>query len=113
MCMHYTAGGFLENIVFGYSGVWYQEDALQLSPTLPPLNVTSLVIRGLSYCAGSITVGVNDTHIWVQRVSGPSMTVTDSDEHSYALVSGGDVVVVPGNQTLWIALGKQPGYDVV
>ena len=39
------AGGFLENIVFGYGGVHYSENGLELSPSLPPGNATELVIR--------------------------------------------------------------------
>jgi len=40
------AGGFLENLVFGYGGVKHTATSLELTPSLPPLGVTAMTLRG-------------------------------------------------------------------
>jgi hypothetical protein len=64
------AGGFLENIVFGYGGLHYSADGLEMTASLPPMNVTSLTLRGIAFAGGSVRLVVNATHQTLSRMSG-------------------------------------------
>jgi len=64
------AGGFLENIVFGYGGLRYTDAGLTLAPSLPPNGVTSLTIRGVSYSDSTVRMTVNASHILLSQSSG-------------------------------------------
>lgn len=70
MCAAVTPGGFLENLVFGYGGVHYTEAGLQLSPSLPPWNVTEFVLRGLNFADGTVRVVINASHVCVSHTAG-------------------------------------------
>ena len=69
------AGGFLENIVFGYGGLHYSSDGLALHPSLPPMNVTSMTLRGIAYAEGTVRLEVNATHQTLSRTSGCALTI--------------------------------------
>eukprot|EP00040_Diaphanoeca_grandis_P028989 m.168666 g.168666 ORF g.168666 m.168666 type:complete len:859 (-) comp31531_c1_seq2:146-2722(-) len=92
------AGGFLENLVFGYGGVRYGEDGcLHLSPSLPPLGVTSLVIRGLAFGDGTIRLEVSASHVSLSRNGGSSLMVfpPNSTEATQMLTAPRSTVVSP------------------
>ncbi len=69
------AGGFLENIVFGYGGIHYSPAGLALHPSLPPMNVTHMTLRGIAYAQGTVRLAVNATHQMLSRTSGCALNM--------------------------------------
>ena len=69
------AGGFLENLVFGYGGLHYDTSGLSISASLPPWNVTEFTLRGVAYAGGTLRLAVNGTHQHLSRTSGPPVLV--------------------------------------
>ena len=69
------AGGFLENIVFGYMGLRYEPSGLSIAPSLPPYNVSELTLRGVAFAGGTVRLTVNSTHLTLSRTSGTQLTV--------------------------------------
>ena len=55
----------------------YQPGRLSLSPSLPPLGVTALTLRGLAFHGGTIRVTVTADRLTVSRTSGPVLAVTE------------------------------------
>jgi len=82
------AGGFMENIVFGYGGLRYDQHGLHLSASLPTeQGVTALVIRGVAFGGGTVRLEVSATQQSLSRTSGPPLTVTSSGGMREALAA--------------------------
>ena len=69
------AGGFLENIVFGYGGLHYSEAGLSIGASLPPFGVTELTLRGIAFAGGTVRLVINGTHQTLSRTSGGQLRV--------------------------------------
>jgi hypothetical protein len=69
------AGGFLENIVFGYGGLRYGEEGLSISASLPPLRVTAMTLRGGACAGGTLRLWLNGTHQTLSRTAGGAVDV--------------------------------------
>ena len=70
-CLHFLtgAGGFLQTMLFGYGslrvprpGVWR---VLPTGPVLPPMGVTSVVLRGIHLQGAVANMAYNETHVCV------------------------------------------------
>ena len=69
------AGGFLENIVFGYGGLQYSATGLSISASLPPYNINQFTLRGIAFGDGTVRLVVNSTHQTLSRTAGGDLTV--------------------------------------
>lgn len=69
------AGGFLENLLFGFGGIQYKAEELRIAPVLPPFNVTSLLIRNLNYRGRQIEVQFNVKELHLRLVQGMPLYV--------------------------------------
>ena len=87
------AGGFLENIVFGYMGLRYEPSGLSVAPSLPPYNVSELTLRGVAFAGGTVRLTVNSTHLTLSRTSGTQLTVATTTTD--VSTSGGSARSVP------------------
>ena len=101
------AGGFLENIVFGYVGVQYAKQGLSISPTLPKFGVDGVVLRGLSFRGGTVRVEVNSTHMLLsQSVAGSPLYInTTSSAGASRCIKMAEVPATPTvlpRQQAWI-----------
>ena len=58
------AGGLLQSVLFGYGGIRYREDQMDINPTKLP-NTTSWAIRGVKYRGVTFDVDVKGSQISV------------------------------------------------
>lgn len=95
------AGGFLENIVFGYGGIHYSADGLALHLSLPPMNVTSMTLRGVAYAQGTVRLEVNETHQMLSRTSGCTLKIkVEAVGAAMSLATWPSVTVLPLQQVV-------------
>lgn len=66
------AGGYLQNWVYGYGGVRYTARALVLAPVLPEMGVTQVVLRGLAYAGGRLSLVFDQDQMQVVLVLPPA-----------------------------------------
>jgi hypothetical protein len=65
------AGGFLQNIIYGYGGVLADASGLLIdSPLLPNLGITSMKFRGMQYCGSAFSLSFDDTHMSIALTDG-------------------------------------------
>jgi hypothetical protein len=69
------AGGFLENLVFGYGGLRYSAAGLSIGASLPPHGTSQLTLRGIAFAGGTVRLVVNATHQTLSRTAGAALTV--------------------------------------
>ena len=95
------AGGFLENVVFGYGGLHYTADGLGLHPSLPPMNVTSMTLRGIAYAHGTVRLEFNATHQTLSRTSGCVLSIrAEATGAALQLATWPSVTVMPLQQVI-------------
>ena len=67
------AGGYVQNILFGYGGVRYDERGLSVRPTLPPGGVTELKLRRVALGTSAVDLVVRAGSLAVELVQGPPL----------------------------------------
>jgi trehalose/maltose hydrolase-like predicted phosphorylase len=70
------AGGFLQTLLYGFGGLRWSANALQLAPTLPPQLSQGISITGLKYRGRTVNVNIGPTTTSVTLVSGSSLTLS-------------------------------------
>jgi len=65
------AGGYLQNLIYGYGGLRYAEDELSVRPLLPPDSVTALRLRAVAFMGCRLTFAYNVSTLLVTLVSRP------------------------------------------
>jgi len=59
------AGGFLQNIIFGYAGLMIEESNITVyTPILPPGTTSKITIRKLSYMGNLLTISYDATRVY-------------------------------------------------
>jgi trehalose/maltose hydrolase-like predicted phosphorylase len=74
-------GGFLQEFLYGYSGMRWASDSVHLSPTLPP-QLSGLVLRQLAWQGRRYTVAIGPKTTQVTLDSGPAMPITSGGRTS-------------------------------
>lgn len=64
------AGGFLQNVIYGYGGVSITQDSLSIDPILAPGGVTSMTFRGMMYKQSSFSVNWNEENLMLKLLKG-------------------------------------------
>lgn len=100
------AGGFLQTVIFGYTGVRIEKDYLEIGPTLPE-DTKYAKLHGLHYHGSTITVSFDDQWTTVELDGGPPLELKDSMGKSLNLskqvvIPAGEIlrVIAPPNQPL-------------
>jgi len=79
------AGGYVQNVLYGYAGLQYLRGGMALTPLLPPNGVTRLVLRALSFAGRRVTIGYNETTAECMLLAGAPLTLrSDSATHQLA-----------------------------
>ena len=115
------AGGFLQNVIYGYFGLLADAEGLLLdTPMLPPLGVTALRLRNVHYSGTSFSVSFDNSSMTISMTQGTLdvYTCTSSDEASQltfmtrltaAVGEDGDSAVTTSIQKLRLqAVEKKP-----
>ena len=71
------AGGFLQNLVFGYAGLRYDDAGASLAPLLPPHGVTSLKLRAVSLGTSRFSLEYDAQRLTATLLSGAPVRVSD------------------------------------
>jgi len=90
------AGGYLQNFINGYAGLRYTKEGLNLRPVLPPHNVSSMKLRGLSlagsrmdvYYEMDANIGPGGGFVTITLTSGPGVTVHSQGAPDSKLLPG-------------------------
>ena len=61
-------GGFLQSVLYGYGGLRFHSDRLDLNPTLP-LDCTELHLSGVNYLGSSLNIFIQKDSIVVSLVA--------------------------------------------
>ena len=102
------AGGFLENLVFGFVGVEYQARGLRIAPILPAFNVTQVVLRNLAYHGRRLIVCYNITQIRLELIRGNPLRVkVESTSNSPELLKAGRALTTPKRPLLIRAVQEE------
>ena len=70
------AGGFLQTYVYGFAGLRWNADTLQLAPTLPPQLEPGITISGLHYQGRTVTIAVGATRTVVTLTAGAAVKLS-------------------------------------
>eukprot|EP01120_Amphizonella_sp_Union-15-10_P002412 TRINITY_DN1261_c0_g1_i2.p1 TRINITY_DN1261_c0_g1~~TRINITY_DN1261_c0_g1_i2.p1 ORF type:complete len:703 (-),score=111.97 TRINITY_DN1261_c0_g1_i2:9-2117(-) len=80
------AGGFLQNILFGFGGYDLNLDSVTFNPVfLQNSGVTFFKFRKMNYLGSTYSLSFTSKSITVERLSGPLLYVTDSTGRKQAL----------------------------
>ena len=71
-------GGFLQELLYGFSGLRWGDDSLVIAPTLPP-QLAGLTLRNLSWRGRSFTIAIGPSTTTVTLTSGAALPVTVGD----------------------------------
>ena len=71
-------GGFLQELLYGFSGMRWGQDSLLLAPTLPP-QLAGLTLRNLSWRGRSFTLAIAPSTTTIMVNSGAPLPVTIGD----------------------------------
>jgi hypothetical protein len=85
-------GGFLQEFIYGYSGLRWNAKAVQLAPSLTG-QLGALVLHGLSWHGRRFTVAIGQHTTSITLTSGPAMPVTTATGHHE--VQGGGTLTIP------------------
>lgn len=83
------AGGFLQEFVYGYSGLRWRDSAVVLDPSLPP-QLSGVVLHRLAWRGRVFDVAINRDRTTVTSVSGPALPLSVRGR-SVTVRSGGSV----------------------
>lgn len=65
------AGGFLQNIIYGYGGLRPDSSGLIIDqPILPNLGVTSITLRNIYYCGSSFSLSFDNSAMTIRVIAG-------------------------------------------
>lgn len=67
-------GGLLQQFLFGYSGLRFDSDAIELDPSLPP-QITGLTLKGLHWQGRLFTLRINRSGTTATLMSGAAMPI--------------------------------------
>ena len=96
------AGGLLQSVLFGYGGIRYRKDQMDLNPTKLP-NTTSWAMRGVKYRDVSFDVEVHGSYLTVYFKRIPyAATVEVKLENSTTYITQGRHKLPVKNTTLSI-----------
>lgn len=85
-------GGFLQEFLYGYSGLRWRADHLSLDPTLPPQLAKGVTLRGLQWRGRVVDIRIERSGTTVSLRSGPpTMVAADGERHR--LITGAPVTV--------------------
>jgi len=86
------AGGFLQTLAYGFTGLRWDAEALRLDPTLPPQLAPGITITGLQYHGSSVDVRLGADRTTISLASGEPVRVgTPAGEQT--LSTGHDVTI--------------------
>ena len=68
-------GGFLQELLYGYPGLRWRQDRLELAPTLPPQLAGGLRLLGLKWQGRTVDIDIERSGARVVLRSGAPMTV--------------------------------------
>eukprot|EP00028_Trichosphaerium_sp_Am-I-7-wt_P010018 CAMPEP_0168537066 /NCGR_PEP_ID=MMETSP0405-20121227/20057_1 /TAXON_ID=498012 /ORGANISM="Trichosphaerium sp, Strain Am-I-7 wt" /LENGTH=440 /DNA_ID=CAMNT_0008565459 /DNA_START=476 /DNA_END=1798 /DNA_ORIENTATION=+ len=74
------AGGFLQNIVFGYAGFDLNPTNFSMNPILPPGQVTVVTLRGLHYLDNILDISYDTKNITISRQNVGSKLIVEYDD---------------------------------
>lgn len=104
------AGGFLQNFVFGYAGLRYDDAGASLQPVLPPHGVTSLKLRAVALGTSRVTLEYDARQLTATLLSGAPVRISDA-------ASGGGgasrVLSRVGVPTVFALAGATPKFTMV
>lgn len=69
------AGGFLQTLLYGFTGLRWDESSLNLAPTLPPQFAGGVTVTGLQYQGRTVDINVGAENTTVALRSGSTLTV--------------------------------------
>jgi len=92
------AGGFLQNVIYGYGGVSVTEDSLSIDPLLAPGGVTAMKFRGITYKLSVFSAEWSDTSMSLDVLEG-CIEVISAD-------SANNVLCASGPSKLMLSRGK-------
>jgi trehalose/maltose hydrolase-like predicted phosphorylase len=73
------AGGFLQTLLYGFTGLRWDASSLNLAPTLPPQLAGGIAITGLQYQGRSVDINVGAKNTTVKLTSGNPLTVKTAE----------------------------------
>ncbi|WP_183061605.1 carbohydrate-binding protein [Motilibacter peucedani] len=86
------AGGFLQEFLYGFTGMRWDTDAVRLDPVLPP-QLPGLELTGLAWHGRRFDISVGPSTTTVRLVSGDAMPVAVGGAAARALAAGGTLTV--------------------
>lgn len=81
------AGGFLQTLLYGFTGLRWDASSLNLAPTLPPQLARGISITGLQYQGRTVDVTVGAKATTVSLTSGPALELGSAGS-THKLVRG-------------------------
>jgi trehalose/maltose hydrolase-like predicted phosphorylase len=73
------AGGFLQEFLYGYSGMRWRGDAVRLDPSLPP-QLDGVTLRAVHWRGRTLRIAIRRTSTHVELLDGPALTVRHAGE---------------------------------
>ena len=101
------AGGYLQNYVFGYAGLRYDDAGASLAPVLPPHGVTSLKLRAVSLGTSRFSLEYDAQRLTATLLSGAPVRVSQDAGGASRVLSR---VGVP---EVFALAGARPKFTVV
>ena len=101
------AGGYLQNFVFGYAGLRYDDAGASLQPVLPPHGVTSLKLRAVSLGSSRFSLEYDARQLTATLLSGAPLLVSDAGGGTARALSQVGVPVA------FRLTGAQPKFTIV
>ncbi|XP_042268918.1 protein-glucosylgalactosylhydroxylysine glucosidase [Thunnus maccoyii] len=100
-------GGFLQAVVFGYTGIRVQKDCLAFSPLLPN-DISELCIRGVNYLGNQMDwlLRKEEVCIVVRQQAGGAEGVKPCDLQVVLKASGNKIPLTPGKP---VTFPREPG----
>jgi len=86
------AGGFLQTLAYGFTGLRWDSSALSLDPTLPRQLAPGMTVKGLEYHGSSVDVSVGATRTTVSLVQGDALDLATPAGRT-TLSAGHDVTI--------------------
>ncbi|HEY6399038.1 MAG TPA: discoidin domain-containing protein [Solirubrobacteraceae bacterium] len=99
-------GGFLQEFIYGYSGLRFNTDSIELTPSLTA-ELNGVVLRGLRWHGRVFTVAVGLRNTTVRLQSGPPLTLVSQIQGRRVARVGHPVLLLSGRPDL------QPTSDLV
>ena len=95
------AGGLLQNVVQGWSGVRVTANSLTISNSVLPAGISEIILRGVHYRGFCVDARLDRTHFYARLCGGTEsegqrLVLVDASGRGHTLSAGGEVVVPLG-----------------